>query len=308
MPKNLRLAVHEWLASCTRKGKISRNTLAAGLVVLDRLQGELPLKNEALFSEGGELRGIRGMPWQNLLKKHDVPIRFLKEATTRQVAQDAKRLLQSVEYGGIIGKLSETEKSKHIKEGVNLILTHVHAWLGRTNLRITCRASDTPESWIGKILAEAAGRSGGTVEQHLVGAKLQARFPSKDIPNLPSHAGDAQTGRDGDFVIDGIAFHVTAAPGRSVLLRCRKNLEDRLRPVLIVPRSRLEGTRGIAEDENLATQVQLVALEDFIAANVLEIAIERNMDVRSLFQALIEDYNNRLRAVETDHSLTIELR
>jgi Domain of unknown function (DUF4928) len=56
------------------------------------------------------------------------------------------------------------------------------------------------------------------------------------------------------------------------------------------------------------THVQLVVLEDFIAANVLEISIERNMDVRSLFQALIQDYNVRLKAVETDHSLTIELR
>ncbi len=308
MDKPIHASVHEWLASCTRNGKISRNTLAAGLVVLERLTGKLPLTAASMFSEGGELRGVRGSPWQSLLKKHEIPGRFLKEATTRQVAQDAKRLLESIDYGTGLALLTVSEKNKAIASALTLVLGHVYTWLSRTNLKIVCRPSETPERWVAAILAEAAGRSGGAVEQHLVGAKLQARFPSKNIPNLPSHAGDEQTGRDGDFVIDGVAFHVTAAPGRAVLLRCRRNVEDQLRPVLVVPRSRLEKIRGIAEDEGVDAQVQLVALEDFIAANVLEMAIERNMDVRGLFQALIQDYNKRLKAVETDHSLTIELR
>ena len=76
--------IGEWLQACTRNKKISRNTIAGGLVLLDRLREKFPVSEHDLFSSGGELKGSRsGLPL--VLAKYDLPEKFLKEATTRQV-------------------------------------------------------------------------------------------------------------------------------------------------------------------------------------------------------------------------------
>ena len=85
------------------------------------------------------------------------------------------------------------------------------------------------------ILDKAKGKSGGVVEQHLVGAKLQQRHPEITIPNNPGHAGDAQTGRSGDFPLKNISYHVTATDGKEAMERCKQNIESGVHPVLLVP-------------------------------------------------------------------------
>lgn len=54
-----RQILKDWLDSCTRHGKISRNTIAIGIVVLDHLRRSCPLSRDQIISQGGEISGAR---------------------------------------------------------------------------------------------------------------------------------------------------------------------------------------------------------------------------------------------------------
>src|SRR4029077_13847171 len=126
----------------------------------------------------------------------------------------------------------------------------------------------SPATWIAAILNDAKGKSGGKVEQHLVGAKLERRHPDVPIPNHPGHACDMQTGRSGDFIVGTTCFHVTAAPSSAVVSKCAENTQSGLHPVLLVPREQAAKSRHLAEDKSIVNDVTIIAIEDFIAANI----------------------------------------
>jgi Domain of unknown function (DUF4928) len=158
------------------------------------------------------------------------------------------------------------------------------------------------------ILKEAAGRSGGKVEQHLVGAKLQKRHPDKKVPNHPGHAGDLQTGRRADFDVESVSYHVTATPGRAVIQKCKSNAESNRHPVLVVPREKVPHATALADDEGVGTRMTILALEDFIAANVIEISVDKGIDLLATLKEIIEEYNRRVTEAETDLALKIDVR
>jgi hypothetical protein len=299
-------AIGEWLKSCTRKGKISRNTIAVGLVILDKLRASPILKRQDVLSEGGEIAGARSA-LENVLQKYGLPSTFLKEVTTRQASQDGQRLLESLQFGAVLSRLPETERQQQIQDGINILKDLALQWLSRQHIKLECPANCSPASWIATILSEAKGKSGGKVEQHLVGAKLQTRHPNIPIPNHPGHAGDVQTGRTGDFVIGTTSFHVTAAPGSGVIEKCSRNLRQNLHPVLLVPRENLSKARHLAEDKGIAENVTIIAIEDYLAANIIELAEGQQSNFSTVIRKILGTYNERLLAVETDPSLKIEV-
>lgn len=130
----------------------------------------------------------------------------------------------------------------------------------------------------------------------------------KNIPSHPGHAGDVQTGRVGDFDIDSISYHVTATPGMDVIRKCKANAMSNRHPVLVVPRNQVEKARAFAEVEKIDHQLTILALEDFIADNVLEISVERQTDFLSTLKDIISEYNRRIEEAETDQALRIELQ
>ncbi|MCB9135322.1 MAG: DUF4928 family protein, partial [Anaerolineales bacterium] len=154
----------------------------------------------------------------------------------------------------------------------------------------------------------AKGRSGGIVEQQLVGAKLSRRFQNITIPNHPAHAGDKQTERGGDFAVAHLIYHVTAAPSRNVLQKCKENLKAGRHPILLVPREQENKVRVLAQDEGIDQELTIVSLEDFIALNIIELATEENKDFFTVLKEIVAIYNQRLSEVETDLSLQIEVR
>ena len=158
------------------------------------------------------------------------------------------------------------------------------------------------------IVENAKGRSGGIVEQQLVGAKLARRFQGFDIPNHPAHAGDKQTERMGDFTISNLVYHVTASPSRNVLQKCADNLKVGLHPILLIPREQENKARVLAQDEGIDQQLTIISIESFIALNIIEVATDENKDFFSVLKEIVEIYNARLSAVETDLSLQIEVR
>ncbi len=139
--------------------------------------------------------------------------------------------------------------------------------LRRKSLKLALDRKHSPSAWIGVILEGAKGRSGGVVEQHLVGAKLEKRFASIPIPNYPAHAADAQTERPSDFAVRDTVYHVTGTPGRSVIQKCAANLKQGQHPILLVPQDQVYKASALAEDEGVGAQISITSIEGFLALN-----------------------------------------
>lgn len=302
---NVPLVVKEWLNSRTRARKISRNTVAVGIVILDKLRHKCPLTEQEVFSEGGEIRGARsGLP--SLLAKYGLPKKYLKEATTRQAGPDGRLLIEKLRYGTLLSGDSAARDAQ-LLQAINLLVVEAQTWLKRQPIKVSCDRQLSPTSWVSAILEKARGKSGGKVEQHLVGAKLKERYPKLEIPNYPGHAGDLQTNRSGDFPLAHVSYHVTATDGKEAIARCKDNLESGIHPVLLVPRQQIANARLRADYEGIGERTSILAIEDFITQNVIELSTERGEDFFKTLQGIISEYNRRLEEVETDMSLKIEI-
>jgi hypothetical protein len=299
-------AVDAWLISCQRRGAISRNTIAVGIVVLHKLRQKVPLAESDILSKGGEISGSRaGLP--SVLATYGISEKYLKEATTRQAHQDGQRLLESVEYGKQLAKLPPAARDLELTAEIEKLARHAREWLARKHIKIACDRQWAPSAWIQLILEEAKGKSGGKVEQHLVGAKLEQRHPNIEISNHPGHAADVQTGRVGDFAVGATRYHVTAAPGLAVVEKCAANISSGLHPILLVPRSQAAKAVHLAEALMIEKRLSVVAIEDFVGENIIEMSHDSQTDFLSVLRSIVDKYNARLAAVETDMSLKIEI-
>jgi len=303
MSENITTVSHQileaWLESCTRNKKISRNTVAMGIVVLDHLRKRCPVFREEVISQGGEVSGARS-GLRKILEAYNIPGSYLKEITTRQGHQDGQRLFEQFEWGNQFAKLAEEERQELLLELIDRLQNLAGDWLKRQNLKLDLDRRQAPTTWISIIVENAKGRSGGVVEQQLVGTKLARRFQTITIPNHPAHAGDKQTERVGDFSIARLVYHVTAAPSRNVLQKCAENLKAGLHPILLIPREQENKVRILAQDEGIDRELTIVSLEDFIALNIIELATEENKDFFSVLKEIVKIYNQRLSEVETD--------
>jgi len=303
---NITQIIDCWLQSCMQREKLSRNTIAVGIVVLHHLRQKCPLTEAEVFSKGGELIGARStLP--KTLAEYGVPPKFLKEATNRQVAPFARKLFESLDWGKALKTLSKSDREAAIAPATARLASLALEWMGRQHLKVSCDRQHSPVAWIGSILEQAKGRSGGKVEQHLVGAKLEKRFPSAQIHNNAGHAGDVQTGRAGDFALGTTVYHVTAAPARAVIEKCRTNLAAGLHPVLLVPRTAVSKAVHVAEADELDKRITIVAIEDFIALNIVEMSEGNDAEFVQTLKNIVIVYNRRLGEVETDMSLKIEI-
>lgn len=305
--RETRQILKDWLNSCTRHGKISRNTVAIGIVVIDHLRRSCPLSRDQVISQGGEISGARS-GLGRILESYGIPSSYLKEVTTRQGHQDGQRLLVQLQWGAQLGKIPYEERDCFLLECIEGLKRLVNEWLSRQSLKFDMDRRQAPTAWVGIIVENAKGRSGGVVEQHLVGAKLERRFRNLSIPNHPAHAGDIQTERAGDFEISRMVYHVTSAPSRNVLQKCASNIRLGLSPVLLVPRDQENKARILAQDEGIDNELAIISIEDFIALNIIELATDENKDFFTVLKEIVEIYNRRLSEVETDLSLQIEVR
>ena len=299
--------LNSWLESCTRNRRIARNTIAVGIVVLHHIRQNVTIERDNVISQGGEISGARS-GLGNILETYGIPSSFLKEVTTRQGHQDGQRLFEKFEWGNKFSSLSNEEKEKLLLELIGKLLMRANDWLLRQNLKLAIDRRQAPSSWISLIVENAKDRSGGVVEQHLVGAKLERRFKEIDIANFPAHAADRQTEREGDFNISNLVYHVTATPSRNVLQKCGNNIRAGLHPILVIPRAQENKARVLSQDEGIDKELTIISIEDFIAMNIIELATEESKDFFTVLKEIVQIYNKRLEEVETDLSLQIEVK
>ena len=166
---------------------------------------------------------------------------------------------------------------------------------------------DKPTPQIIADILTAAGTKRGGVAHHLVGAKLALRYPKIDVENRSFTAADLQSGLPGDFLISDTAFHVTVSPMPPVVEKCRENLRNGYRAILLVIDSRIAAAKQFAEDLGVGSQVGIYAVEDFVGRNIEELGEFSNQNVRTEFRNLLVKYNKRVEDVEPDKSIMIEI-
>lgn len=302
-----RQILEAWITSCTRGGKISRNTVAVGLVVLDYLRKACPVVKDDVITQGGEVKGARS-GLGHTLEAYGIPATYLKEVTTRQGHQDGQRLLDQFGWGNKLADLTFAERDHILQDLISVLVNRAQDWLKRQNLKMDLDRRRGPAAWVHMIIENAKSRSGGVVEQHLIGAKLERRHAGIVIPNHPAHAGDRQTSRAGDFEISKQVYHVTATPFRSVIQKCAENIRAGLYPILLVPAEQENRARILAQDEGINEELAIVSIETFVTLNIIELATDEGKNYFDVLKEIVQIYNKRLAAVETDLSLQIQVR
>lgn len=146
----------------------------------------------------------------------------------------------------------------------------------------------------------------GAVAQHLVGAKLQIRFPNIEIANYATSAADIQTGRRGDFEVNDTIFHVTVSPNDGHYEKCAKDVHDGYRVYLLVRDDIRIAAEKIAHTSH-SDKITVQSIESFIGQNLDELSDFSSQHFKNQFRKLLELYNKRVSEVESEKSLLIEI-
>ena len=287
----------------------ANGSIATALVVLNRLQEDYNLNFSAHVADGGmQIKGASGAAVAAILKKFGEERPFAKEGgrTNRGGPSEVKSLLVMLE-GLKLDNLTEKVRNEKIKGMQAFLVERVQDFHNRQKIKLTFNPAFSTWHIVHSLLLEAVAEGkAGYIAQHLVGAKLQLRFPNIQVSNESGSTADMQTQRPGDFLIGHTAFHVTVAPMQPVFDKCKHNISQGLKPFLLVPDSKLIGARQIAE-QICEQQIEVESIESFVSQNINEISFFNKDNLTASFKQLIFIYNNRVDAIETDKSLMIEL-
>jgi Domain of unknown function (DUF4928) len=144
--------------------------------------------------------------------------------------------------------------------------------------------------------------------QHMVGAKLDCVLSPEKFEHNSYSTSDQQTGRKGNFFLGDVAIHVTTSPTEALIERCRDNLNDGFRPLLITGQRGLTVAEALSENAGLGESIDVFEIEQFIALNLYEIGKFAAHGRRTAISDFVNRYNDIIDDVETDPSLKIEFK
>jgi hypothetical protein len=305
-------AFDEWyrsLPSHAASGGPARGTIGAALVVLDRLKEDCILDLVAHRAPGGsQIQGASGAAVKGILARFGERRPFLSEGgrTNRGGPGDIGRMLDALKQIRL-DRQSADVRIQILETLQGILVDRIREWHNRQRLTFTFDRSHSTWQVVREML-ERARETGkeGPVAQHLVGAKLQLRYPGIEVENFSYCTSDVQQGRSGDFLLGDTAFHVTVSPTPGHYEKCKENLREGLRVYLIVPDRMLIGARQNAEGIEPG-RIFVESIEGFVGGNVDEMSAFARSSMVEQFRLLLELYNCRVDAVETDKSMLIEI-
>jgi len=146
----------------------------------------------------------------------------------------------------------------------------------------------------------------GTMLQHLIGAKLNLLLDSP-LQHHGANVADDVSGREGDFIVEDVIIHVTTSPSEALIRKCRRNLNNGMKPVIITTNRGALLAEGLAEQADMADRLDVFEAEQFIAGNLYEIGKFAQAGRRNTAEQLITEYNSIVDECETDPSLRIDV-
>ncbi|AEE53976.1 DUF4928 family protein [Haliscomenobacter hydrossis] len=287
----------------------ANGTIAATLILLERLKEGYDLNFDAHVAPGGaQIRGASGTAVANILKRFEENRPFAKEGgrTNRGGQGDIKPLFKSLELLKL-EELSDPRRNQVLTLFQQYLVDRVRDFHNRQKIKLVFDPKLSTWQILHNLL-QAAKEEGkaGFVAQHLVGAKLQLRFPEIVISNESASTADRPTNRQGDFLVGNTIFHITVAPMQAVFEKCQDNLTQGMKVYLLVPDAKLAAARQMGE-QFCSGQIAVESLESFLSQNIDEISIFSSKKLGANLANLVKIYNERVDKVEVDKSLMIEL-
>jgi hypothetical protein len=297
------------LPSYKASGGAPKGTIAAALVVLERLKQEYRLDIKVHTAPGGvQIKGVGGPAVKKILARFGEVRPFLKEGgrTNRGVRDQIKMMLETLENSRLVS-LPPEKRADVLNDMQRFLVGKVAVFHARQRIKMVYDPSkSTWQNILGLLsVARETGKE-GPVAQYLVGAKLQLRFPDIAVSNESYSTADDQLGRPGDFYIGDTAFHVTVAPMSPLFEKCRQNLDNGYRVFLLVPERALAGARQNAE-LMVAGRIAVESIESFVGQNIEELSYFTRDKLKNGFRRLLETYNDRVDWAETDKSMLVEI-
>jgi len=290
-----------------------KGSLCVALVVTQHARTKgLPLNADELLTEaGGQVLGLGKAAVQAVLARHNI---------TKVLAAEGGRtsrgsIANMREYVAFLNKLDK-KGSFSLKDVEPFWIARVHDFFPAKPFKIRLDASRSLRTLVRDVLTQVEERQknnpgmqyAGAVLQHLVGAKLDCALGNRSFKHNSFSTSDSQKGRAGDFLIGDVAIHVTTAPGEAVIERCRDNINDGHRPILVTNARGLVATEVLAENAGLGERVDVFEIEQFVALNLYELGKFAADGRRVAVADLVTRYNEIIEEVETDPSLKIEFK
>lgn len=300
---------YESLAVTKQAGGPARGTIASALVVLERLRDVCDLDLSSQRTQGGsQIRGVSATAVARILARYRETREFLKEGgrTNRGAPGSIGAMLRAL-ASVKVDEMTPSQRVDVIDEMQRFLVGKVGEFHARQRLKVVFDpGSATVHIFEGLLKSARQTNREGPVAQYLVGAKLQLRFPDIPIRNQSYSTADVQGGQPGDFRVGDTAFHVTVAPLSGLYDKCQSNLRDGLRVFVLVPDRIVPAVRGNAT-QALTGAFVVQSVEYFVAQNLEELGAFEGSGVRANVKALLEVYNRRVGAVETDKSLLVDI-
>lgn len=293
--------------------KFSRKgPLCVALVVTQHARKGLPLNPDALVTEGGgQVLGLGKAAVQAILKRHGIT-RVLASEGGRTSRGSIGNMREYVTFLNSLAASGEVDL-----DAVEAFwIARVHEFFAAKPFKIRLDASRSLRTLVRDVIAQAEERQrnapgmqyAGAVLQHLVGAKLDCALGVGSFEHNSFSASDAQSGRKGDFCIGDVVIHVTMTPGEAVIGRCRDNIDDGYRPIIVTTARGLAVAEGLAENAGLGERVDVFEAEQFVALNLYELGKFAAKSRGVAVAQFVNRYNEIVEEVETDPSLKIEFR
>jgi len=272
----------------------------------------LPLDPEKLVTEGGgQVLGLGKGAVQAVLKRHGIDRVLAAEGgrTSRGSLGNMR------EYVAFLNELS-TKGNVYLEAVEAFWVERVQEFFSGKPFKIKLDSSRSLRTVVRDVIGQAEERQknspgisyAGAVLQHLVGAKLDCALGKGRLEHNSFSTADSPSGRAGDFFLGDVAIHVTTSPGEALIGRCRDNLNDGFRPILVTLQRGLSVAEGLANNFGLADRIDIFEIEQFVALNLYELAKFAADGRKTAVADLVNRYNEIVDEVETDPSLKIELR
>jgi hypothetical protein len=286
-----------------------RYVVCAGLVVLEHMKSAFPLQQDDYLTQGNQVK-TSGAMIGRILSRYGETRTYAKEGarTTRRTRVAAEALVEALNAYGCIGDMLPEERSEVIDDLQGWLADRATEYFERKRIEVDVEPEQPMPDIIGDILRAAHERNlAGAIAQYLVGAKLALRYPDTEIENHSYTTADEQLGRPGDFLVGDSVFHVAVTPMPPLFEKCQKNVRDGYRVILLTQRTRLEAAKQMGEQANLQNRLDVSSIEQFVGRNISEMGEFTRWGIQHELRNLLEMYNSRVEAVETNKAIMVEI-
>lgn len=290
-------------------GSARLNAYFAALATLGHFREHFPIERISLITPRNQVAEIQPHV-RAAMRRHNEDRKLPTELgrTTRSTVERAESLANRLNAIESLHAIAPEERAAISLDLEVLIVGEIQKYLDQQAIIVPIDLR-LPGSAIVAALLKRSGELnyGGPVAQHLVGAKLAIRFPNADIDGHPFTAADQQTGRRGDFQVGSSVFHVTVSEQPGHFEKCRENLEQGLKPYLLVLERRMDAAKVNFEDYGLSGRGGLYSIESFVGQNMDELGAFETAGLRASFAELLSEYNRRVEHAEANRGLLIQI-